>query len=163
MASCAAVISASSSSLMFMRSFRLRTVVVMLVLLLWCWPFSLGDEYIVPITTLLNISKITYLVPLAAPYNIMGVMNLDSLNGEYLTTPEASALSHKGESFIKRLCRDGRLSGAKKLGKTWLIPREALENYVPMKRGPRTKKEKLSGELAGICKELKNSKGRNDE
>jgi hypothetical protein len=75
---------------------------------------------------------------------------LDSLNGDYLTTPEASAISHKCESFIKRLCRDGRLPGAKKLGKTWLIPRESLENYTPMKRGPRTSKERLAAEMDGI-------------
>jgi excisionase family DNA binding protein len=84
---------------------------------------------------------------------------LDSLNGDYLTTPEASVVSHKCESFIKRLCRDGRLPGAKKLGNTWLIPRAAVESYTPGKRGPRTKKERIAGELVDIRAELAATKG----
>jgi excisionase family DNA binding protein len=75
---------------------------------------------------------------------------MESLSGDYITTAEASEIYGKSESMIARLCQYGRLPGIKKVGKTWLIPREAMENYTPMKRGPRTKKEKLSAELDGI-------------
>ncbi|MDR1481542.1 MAG: helix-turn-helix domain-containing protein [Synergistaceae bacterium] len=83
---------------------------------------------------------------------------MDNLNGDYLTTPEASEISHKCESFIKRLCRDGRLLGAKKLGKTWLIPRTSIESYTPGKRGRRAKKETLAAELESIRAEISASK-----
>jgi hypothetical protein len=98
-------------------------------------------------------------VAITALYNIeLGGDSVDNLNGDYITTPEASVISHKCESFIKRLCRDGRLPGAKKIGKTWLIPRETIEGYTPMKRGPRTKKERLSSERDGIRAAIEETK-----
>jgi excisionase family DNA binding protein len=83
---------------------------------------------------------------------------MESLNGDYITTVEASALIGKCESMIARLCQNGRLIGARKIGKTWLIPREAIESYTQKKRGPRTKKERLSSELEGIRAEIADSK-----
>jgi hypothetical protein len=49
------------------------------------------------------------------------------------------------------LCKDGKLPGAKKMGNAaWLIPRASVESYVPGRRGPRTGKERLSAEMAGM-------------
>jgi hypothetical protein len=84
---------------------------------------------------------------------------MENLNGDYVTTIEASALIGKCESMIARLCQTGRLYGARKIGKTWLIPREALESYTPMRRGRRTNKEKLAADLAGIREGIAASKG----
>jgi hypothetical protein len=83
------------------------------------------------------------------------MMGLD----EYITITEAAQILDKTVSMIGRLCRAGKLHGAEKKGNAaWLIPRASVETYTPGKRGPRTKKERLSGELAGIRKEIENSK-----
>jgi hypothetical protein len=84
---------------------------------------------------------------------------MKNLNGDYVTTVEASVLMGKCESMIARLCQTGRLLGAHKIGKTWLIPRASVESYTPGRRGPRTKKERLAGGMAGIRAELAASKG----
>jgi hypothetical protein len=74
---------------------------------------------------------------------------------EYVTITEAAQILDKTVSMIGRLCRAGKLSGAEKKGNAaWLIPRASVESYAPGKRGPRTKKEKLAGDLAGIREEL---------
>jgi excisionase family DNA binding protein len=84
------------------------------------------------------------------------MMNLD----EYITITEAAQILNKTVSMIGRLCRAGKLSGAEKKGNAaWLIPRAAVESYTPGKRGPRTKKERLTGELADIRAELAATKG----
>jgi hypothetical protein len=85
---------------------------------------------------------------------------MENLNGDYVTTIEASVLIGKCESMIARLCQTGRLRGARKIGKSWLIPRASVESYTPGRRGPRTKKERLTGELAGIRAEIAAAKGK---
>jgi predicted DNA-binding transcriptional regulator AlpA len=78
---------------------------------------------------------------------------------DYVTASEAAKMLGKTSGMIWVLCKDGKLPGAKKMGNAaWLIPRASVESYTPGKRGPRTKKEKLSGELAGIRSELANAK-----
>jgi hypothetical protein len=83
-------------------------------------------------------------------------MNLD----EYITITEAAKVLNKTVSMVGRLCRSGKFDGAEKKGNAaWLIPRASVESYTPGRRGPRTKKEKLSGELAGIREEIAAAKG----
>jgi hypothetical protein len=83
---------------------------------------------------------------------------MEELHGVYVSTVEAAAMMSKHEAFITHLCSHGKLAGVRKFGKSWLIPIESVETYTPGKRGPRTKKERLSGELAGIRKEIATSK-----
>jgi predicted DNA-binding transcriptional regulator AlpA len=79
---------------------------------------------------------------------------------DYVTASEAAKILGKTSGMIWILCKDGKLPGAKKMGNAaWLIPRAAVESYTPGKRGPRTKKERLIAELAGIREEIKSSKG----
>jgi hypothetical protein len=83
------------------------------------------------------------------------MMDLD----EYITITEAAQILDKTVSMIGRLCRAGKLFGAEKKGNAaWLIPRASVEAYRPAKRGAKPRKEKLSGELAGIRAELAASK-----
>jgi hypothetical protein len=83
---------------------------------------------------------------------------------EYVTITEAAQILDKTVSMIGRLCRTGKLSGAEKKGNAaWLIPRASVESYTPGKRGPRTKKERLSSELAGIRAELTAAKGEHSQ
>jgi hypothetical protein len=79
---------------------------------------------------------------------------------EYMTVAEAARKLKKSVPLISHLCRSGQLLGVVKLTTgAWLIPRASVESYTPGKRGPRTKKERLAGELADIRSELAASKG----
>ena len=74
---------------------------------------------------------------------------------DYVTASEAAKMLGKTSGMIWVLCKDGTLPGAKKMGSAaWLIPRASVESYTPGKRGPRTKKARMSAELAGIRAEL---------
>jgi hypothetical protein len=78
---------------------------------------------------------------------------------DYVTASEAAKILGKTSGMIWVLCKDGKLLGAKKMGNAaWLIPRASVESYAPGKRGPRTNKDKLAGELAGIRKEMGDAK-----
>jgi hypothetical protein len=70
---------------------------------------------------------------------------------EYMTVSEAAKKLKKSVPMISHLCRGGQLFGAVKLTTgAWLIPIESVNSYTPGKRGPRTNKEKLADDLAGI-------------
>lgn len=47
---------------------------------------------------------------------------------DYLTlTQAAEMLGYRDGSYLRRLCIDGRIVGAVKVGKTWLIPKTWAE------------------------------------
>jgi hypothetical protein len=74
---------------------------------------------------------------------------------EYMTVSEAAKTLNKSVPMISHLCRGGRLANAVKLSTgAWLIPRESVLNYAPMKRGVKlgtqTKKAKLAAEKTAI-------------
>lgn len=54
---------------------------------------------------------------------------------EYISVEEAAEVSGYGKWNITLLCRQGKLEGAVKIGKVWLIPRKALEDYKPGPQG----------------------------
>ena len=54
---------------------------------------------------------------------------------EFISVEEAAELSGYGKWNITLLCRQGKLDGAVKVGKVWLIPRKAIENYKPGPQG----------------------------
>jgi excisionase family DNA binding protein len=83
---------------------------------------------------------------------------METLSGTYLTVTEAAKILKITDIRVQQLCQNGRLS-AIKFARDWLIPRASVESYTPGKRGPRTKKERLAGELADIRSELANAKG----
>ena len=72
---------------------------------------------------------------------------------DYLSVTEAANVMGKGRNFVGKLCRAGRFPGAAQIGMTWIIPREAVLNYKPEKRGVKpgttTKKARLAAEKAG--------------
>jgi excisionase family DNA binding protein len=83
---------------------------------------------------------------------------MENLSGTYLTVTEAAKILKITDIRVQQLCQNGRLS-AIKFARDWLIPRASVESYTPGKRGPRTKKERLAEEMAGIRVELAASKG----
>ena len=79
----------------------------------------------------------------------------DVLKEKYVTISEASEVIGKSISLIGKLCRQGRFEGAEKLGVTgWVIPKESLEKYAHMKRGPKSRKDKLAAEREELLKKL---------
>ena len=54
---------------------------------------------------------------------------------EYIPSVEAAQRMGKAHSYIRDLCRQGKLPGAVKAGRNWLIPRASVEGYVPLPRG----------------------------
>ncbi|MBQ9526889.1 MAG: helix-turn-helix domain-containing protein [Fretibacterium sp.] len=71
---------------------------------------------------------------------------------DYVSIIEAMDIMHKDPTHIARLCRQGKLEGAVKVGRDWRIPRTAAENYVPGPRGFATRKKhpRIPPEWEGI-------------
>ena len=59
------------------------------------------------------------------------------------------------------LCRQGRFAGAAKIGRNWVIPREAVENFQRLKPGVKSKTKQQREEdrtlIAQTLEELKGS------
>ncbi|MDR1515431.1 MAG: helix-turn-helix domain-containing protein [Synergistaceae bacterium] len=78
---------------------------------------------------------------------------MECLQGNYLSVIEAADILGVSAIRVQQLCQSGRLP-AVKFARDWLIHEESIRNHAPGKRGPRTNKEKLADELAGIREEL---------
>lgn len=61
---------------------------------------------------------------------------------EFLSMPDAVALSGYSRRQIVRLCADGHLPSARKLGDRWLVPKQELLDYTPGPKGPAPGKKK---------------------
>ena len=56
---------------------------------------------------------------------------------EYLTTPQAAAKLGLTTGRVRQLAIAGELPGAKRFGRDWMIPKEAVEKSLPRpKPGP---------------------------
>lgn len=68
---------------------------------------------------------------------------------DYVSTAEGAAILGYGQEHVNLLCRKGELRGAKKVGRNWVVPRSALDEYKPGPQGfaahpeknPRKRKE----------------------
>lgn len=58
-----------------------------------------------------------------------------SISEEYMSAVEAASALNIDRSRILVLCRQGRFSGAAKIGSSWVIPREAVENFKRLPPG----------------------------
>ena len=61
---------------------------------------------------------------------------------DFLSMPEAVELSGYSRRQIVRLCANGDLPSARKLGDRWLVPRQELLDYSPGPKGPAPKEKK---------------------
>jgi hypothetical protein len=82
---------------------------------------------------------------------------------KYVTSNEASEMIGRKPRVIAQLCQDGKLLGAKKIAKTWLIPRDSVLNYTPGPRGPKPRKVKLAAEKAAILEEAKGARAKEEK
>ena len=48
----------------------------------------------------------------------------------YVTTTEAAQITGRDDSTFRHALNGGRVPGALKFGKTWMIPRAALARYI---------------------------------
>jgi hypothetical protein len=85
-----------------------------------------------------------------------------TISSEYLTVTQAAKELKKTTGWIRNLCIKGILEGAEKLDvSNWLIPRESVLSYKPMKRGVKpgtqSKKAKLAAEREEILRQAKES------
>ena len=77
---------------------------------------------------------------------------------EFVSVQEAADIMGIDRSRVGRLCREGRFSGATKIGASWIIPRESVLSHKHLPPGKKPKQEKLSAELATIRAELDKTK-----
>lgn len=54
---------------------------------------------------------------------------------DYISIAEASKLFGHDRNFWARLCQQGKLPGARKIGRIWVIPKESAQNYIPGPKG----------------------------
>lgn len=53
----------------------------------------------------------------------------------FLTVNEAANIINKTTRHIARLCSNGELNGAQKVGKMWFIPLTTIQDYKPKLKG----------------------------
>lgn len=53
----------------------------------------------------------------------------------FLSVTEAAKILNLGRTQILRLCNQGRLAGAQKVGNGWIIPKSSVETYTPGEKG----------------------------
>ncbi|MBQ7220684.1 MAG: helix-turn-helix domain-containing protein [Synergistaceae bacterium] len=54
---------------------------------------------------------------------------------KFVTVSQAAQIMKRSTGYLRRLCIDGKLRGAQKMGSQWVIPRETIENYKPAPQG----------------------------
>ena len=79
-----------------------------------------------------------------------------------ISAREAAVILSVDRSRILVLCRQGRFSGAVKIGRDWIIPRSSVENFKRLPPGGRKnlKQQKAEDEamMAAVREQLKGAK-----
>ncbi len=71
-----------------------------------------------------------------------------------LSVTEACKIMGLGRSQVLRLCNQGRLADAQKIGNTWVIPRASVESYEPGPQGFAAVWERRKGEREALRQEF---------
>lgn len=83
---------------------------------------------------------------------------------DFMTVEEAALYLGKVTGHICKLCRDGKLEGARKFGRgAWMIPRRSVMNYVSGPRGFAAVKARLHEEVKQQAKSKKAPQSGQDE
>ena len=76
-----------------------------------------------------------------------------------ISAREAAVILNVDSSRVLVLCRQGRFTGARKFGRDWVIPREAVENFKRLPPGGRKNLKQQHEEdkalIAAVREELK--------
>lgn len=54
---------------------------------------------------------------------------------QLITVSQAAEISKYSAKHIRHLCATGKIEGAVLMGKTWVLPAEALDAYIPGAQG----------------------------
>ena len=68
------------------------------------------------------------------------MIDTNMLKEEYIDQVTAAQMLGVTQARISQLCSQERFNGAMKIGWSWIIPKEAVKNFV---RSPRGRKPKL--------------------
>ena len=82
----------------------------------------------------------------------------EDIKRDYVNANEASQIINVNNSRIRQLCIEGRFQGAFKVGDSWLIPRNIVENYTKKKTGPKVRIKKSESDKAIVESALKEAK-----
>lgn len=81
-----------------------------------------------------------------------------NIENQFVSVSEAAEMLSLKRNRIGVLCREGRFSGAQKVGNTWIIPRESVLNHKPLPPGVKSQKAKLAEEKEQLLKKLEKAK-----
>ena len=84
-------------------------------------------------------------------------MSTEEILAKYVAQKTAAEIMKVTPSRISQLCNQSQFEGAIKIGGSWIIPKTAIENYKPNKRG-RKKNIKKNPDRAVIEQAIKESK-----
>ncbi len=82
--------------------------------------------------------------------------NVYDVREKYMTAPQAAEYLGLTRNRVGRLCIDGRFAGAVKIGRNWIIPRNAVEHHERLKPGGLSRQDdqatiaKLRAEIARL-------------
>ena len=65
------------------------------------------------------------------------MIDTNEIMKDYVDQVTAAKMLNISQSRISQLCTEGRFQGASKIGWSWIIPKVAVENFQPKKRGPK--------------------------
>lgn len=81
-----------------------------------------------------------------------------AIHEKFVSAREAANMLSVTPARIGILCRQGRFSGAEKIGMGWIIPREAVINHKRLLPGAKPKTPKREDDKAIIAQFLNNEK-----
>ena len=58
---------------------------------------------------------------------------------DYVDQTTAAKMLNITQGRISQLCSQGRFQGAMKIGWSWIIPKKAIQDFQPLRRGPKPK------------------------
>ena len=88
-----------------------------------------------------------------------------NLHNDLLSAKETSKILGISVIRVGVLCRQGRFNGAEKIGSSWIIPRQAVENFTRLPPGVKSKTAtRLQDKelIANTFAKLQNQEGENN-
>lgn len=81
----------------------------------------------------------------------------NEIDKNYVDSVEAGKLLNITDARIRKLCLDGRFAGALKTGKSWLIPKQSVENFTRLPPGKKPRKNKNEAFIKEALKNFQES------
>lgn len=82
------------------------------------------------------------------------MINKEDIEKNYIDAVAAGEILGVTRSRVSKLCLTGRFQGAIKIGRSWIIPREAVLNHKPLPPGVKSRSERVKAEQAALREEI---------